>query len=101
MKSITYKDRNFLYEVEAFACGDYGTFNCYETVFYDAIHTVKTRKKWWLFGPIVEYNVYNKLFKLYCNIESPGITDIEIRALLDIEIVLLNRRNEINKGNII
>jgi len=101
MKTLKYKDREFLYEVIEHDCGDYGTFICYETQFYDATPITKTRKKWLLFGPLVEYTIYNKLFRLYCNVEDPGKSKKSIHELLDMQIDLLDRIDEINNGNIV
>jgi len=101
MKTLNYKNRTFLYEIIANDCGDYGTFICYETIFYDATPITKTRKKWLLFGSVIKYTVYNKLFRLYCNIEDPGKSKKSIHELLDKQIELLNRIDEINNGNLI
>ena len=101
MKKLTYKNRKFLYKIKEHDCGDYGAFICYETEFYDAVPIVKTKKKYWLFGPKILYNKYNKLFSLWCNIESPGKTKKQIQKLLDKQIDLLNRIDEINNNKIV
>jgi len=101
MKTLKYKDREFLYKLTEMDCGEYGAFTCYETIFYDKSPITKTRKKWLLFGPLIEYTEYRELFILHCNIESPNKTKKEIRKMLDREIKLLGRIEEINKGNLV
>ena len=65
MKTLKYKDREFLYKLTEMDCGEYGAFTCYETIFYDKSPITKTRKKWLLFGPLIEYTEYRELFKVW------------------------------------
>jgi hypothetical protein len=101
MKTLDYRGFCFLYKIIRTDCGDDGVYNCFETIFYDGETITKTRKKWILFGPIVEYKVYNELFRLYCNIESTQKTRRDVQKILDKQIDLLKRIEEIKNGNII
>lgn len=100
-KELEYKGRKFLYSIEEHDCGDYGAFVCYVTNFYDPNPIIKQKKKWFLFGPLVEYKEYINLFEIDLNIESPHVTKKEIRELLDKQIDLLNRKEEIKKGEFV
>jgi hypothetical protein len=100
MKKLEYKGRTFFYKIESYECGDYGIFNCYETIFYKFIKT-NIIKKYWLFGPDVEHAEYKELFSLTFNVEDNSISKKELRHELDKKVVLLDRYDEIKNGGLI
>ena len=100
MKKLEYKGRTFFYKIESGECGDHGGFSCHETIFHRFVK-VSTRKKYWLFGPDVIYDEYEELFKFDYNIENPTTTKEKLRADLDKQVALLDRYDEIKKGEIV
>jgi hypothetical protein len=100
MKEITIKGRKYLYEINRHS-GDYDTSGWQETIFYNATPITKTRKKYWLWGPIVEYFEYNELFRLHIDIESPELTKNFVTKKVMEKIDLLGRKEEIARGDIL
>lgn len=100
MKKLQYKGYTFHYQVKEYDCGEYGVATCYTTIFYEYLGK-GVKKKYWLWGPEVKYDIHKELFTLQYNIESCGITKIEIRRDLDKEIDLMFRCEEIKKGEIV
>lgn len=101
MKKLSYKGRNFLYEVQTYRCGDYGASDCYETIVYDSEPVIRKRRKYLLFGPVVDVKRCKVLFTLYFNIEDPKYTKEYVEEKLDAELVLLNRLEDIQRGDIV
>lgn len=95
MKEIDFDDRLFLYEITQHECGDY------ETHFYDTEPIISERKKYIFFGPIVQDTSYKELFTLQLNMESDSYTKKEIRAKIQKQVDLLNRRDEIKRGEFV
>ena len=100
-KVITIEGRVYVYEVVSYDCGYYGADTCYYTKFVNPVPKIKTRKKYLLWGPEIEYTEYETLFTINCNIESSDYTKEEITQKIMKEINLLNRAEEIERGEII
>ena len=101
LKTLKIKDSTFLYEIVHYDCGEYGAMTCGETVFYNPRPIVKTRKKYWLWGPEINYTEYEKLFTIASDIESHDLSKKDITKMINKEIALLNRKEEIKRGEII
>lgn len=97
MKSLSINENTFWYEIEVDS-SEYGDY--YTTNFYQGTETVK-RKKYILFGAEIVKTVPKLVFSLYMNIEDPSYTKSDIRALISREIELMNRVEEIERGEII
>jgi hypothetical protein len=100
MKEITIKGRKYLYKVQ-YDIGEDGISSWVETIFYNATPITKTRKKYWLWGPIVEYFEHEELFRVYLDIESPNNTKKYVTQKVMEKIDLLYRHEEIERGEII
>jgi uncharacterized protein (DUF1778 family) len=101
LKTLKIKDLTLLYEIVHYDCGEYGTMICGKTVFYNPRPIIKTRKKYWLCGPEIKYTEYEHLFTIAANIESHDLLKKDITKMLNKEIALLNRKEEIKRGEII
>jgi len=97
MKTLNVNGREFQYEVETYI-GEFGTFE--ETVFYEGFKTY-SRKRYFLFGDIVTISKPKWVFTIHCNIESEGYTKSEIKEKIDKQIQLLERKKQIENGEII
>ena len=97
MKTITVNDREFQYEI-CYHASEYG--ECEWTNFYEGSE-FRSYKKYLFFGPNVVKSIPNKVFHLNLSIEDESYTKSEIRRMLENKIELLNRREEIEKGEII
>lgn len=71
------------------------------TYVYSSIPKISYRKKYLLFGPIVEVKDYEYLFDTSMDIESPYYTKEDIRQKFAYYINLINRKKEIEKGEIL
>ena len=101
MKQIEIQGRTFLYEVNRYS-GDHDSSGYQITHFYKPTPLIKTRKKYLFWGPDVNYLEYERLFSLeYVDIESPKFTkEIITQKIMD-KIAILNRAEEIERGEII
>lgn len=71
------------------------------TYFYQGIKKEKYRK-YFFFGPTMEKDVENFVFRLYgTNIESPYVSKEDLKVMLAKELAIMERRKEIESGNII
>ena len=94
---ITIRGEEFFYRLQS----EVSEFSESEwTEFYKEIK-IKTRKKYFLFGPIVEIEEPIILFKVYFWITSERYTKDELRAKLEKKVELLHRKKEIEKGELI
>lgn len=84
MQKLKYKEHNLLYKVNKFSCCKDGVHYSNETVFYLDEPIIKKRLKYFLFGPIVTYNKYEKLFTLYYDIEDKRISESKLNKDLDL-----------------
>ena len=101
MKQIEIQGRTFLYEVKRYS-GDYDSSGYQITHFYKPTPIIKTRKKYLFWGPEVNYLEYERLLSLeFVDIESPKFTKEQITQKIMREINLLNRAEEIKRGEII
>jgi hypothetical protein len=100
MKQIELQDRTFLYEVLRHS-GDYDSSSWSVTKFYNPTPIIKTRKKYIFWGPEVTHLEYEDLFSMDVDIESEGYTKEEITQKILKEIAKLNRKEEIERGEII
>jgi hypothetical protein len=72
----------------------------YWTNFYEGTE-IKTHKKYWLFGETITKVIPKLVFKLYFNVEDVDRTKRELSAILHRRLELLERANEIAKGELI
>lgn len=101
MEKLNFNGREFLYEIERYDCGDYGVWDCFKTHFYDPKPIIKVRKKYFIFGEKIEVKSYTKLFTLDYSIKSPAKLKEDIRSDIETYVKLLDRKDEINRGDII
>lgn len=95
MKEIKFDDKTFLYKVTLWDDGE-------QTAFYYPKPIKKLKNKYIFFGPKVEIICYEEAFILYgTNIESEVYSKKDIREIINVELKLLNRKEEIKRGEII
>ena len=70
------------------------------TEFYIGTRII-TRRKYYICGPIITYEIPNKVFELNFSIEDEYYTKKEIRYKIERKLELLNRKAEIERGEII
>lgn len=97
MKELTIEGRTFQYKVTYFT-SEYSDY--YVTEFFEGTCTIM-RKKYLFFGEEVEKKIPNFSFNLYVNIEDERYTKREIREMIMKKIELLNRKEEIKRGEIV
>ncbi len=100
MKKITIKGREYLYEINRYS-GDHDVSGWEETIFYNSTPIIKTKKKYLLWGPTIEYFEFDEIFKLSIDIESPEFTKKFVTSKVMEKIDLLNRKEEIARGEIL
>lgn len=72
----------------------------YTTLFYTELKT-KLVKKYIFFGPLIEVPDYEVAFELDVDIDSIRITKQELRKMIEKEMALLERADEIKRGEYI
>lgn len=97
MKTLNVNGREFQYEIEIYQ-GEFGLYE--ETLFYEGVETY-TRKKYFLFGDVITITKPKWVFTLPLDIESEYYTKAEIRGMIEKKLELLNRKEEIENGQII
>ena len=97
MKKLNVNGREFQYEVKTYM-GEYGMYH--ETLFYEGYETY-TRKKYYLFGDVITITQPKWVFTLYLDIESERHTKSEIRTMIEKKVELLERKKQIENGEII
>lgn len=97
MKTLIVNGREFQYEVQTYM-GEYGMYH--ETFFYEGYETY-TRKKYYLFGDVITITQPKWVFNLFLDIESERYTKTEIRTMIEKKIELLERKKQIENGEII
>jgi|TARA_R110000851_G_scaffold47424_2_gene115159 hypothetical protein len=99
MKELEINGRTLYYKLKSFDCGEYGVSRCYETHFF--LKPTEKATKYWFWGPIIDIESWDPVFKFNYSIESVKKTKEDIRKAIEKELVLLDRDEEIKKGNII
>lgn len=97
MKTIEINGRKIQYEV-LYDVSEYG--DTYETVFYEGTQIV-SKKKYLLFGETITKEVPREIFRLYFNIEDEGRTKSETRTIIERRLELLDRKAQIERGEIV
>lgn len=97
MKTINVNNREFQYEL-FYSSSEYGINEW--TEFYEG-YLNETYRKYLLFGPILIRKIPIKVFQLDLCIEDESYTKAEIRRMIEKKIELLNRKQEIKRGEII
>jgi hypothetical protein len=97
MKELAIDGRVFQYRV-LHCISEYSDYDI--TEFFQGFITIK-RKKYWIFGEEIEKKIPKFSFNLYVNIEDESYTKKEIREMIQKKIELLNRKEEIKRGEII
>ena len=97
MKSITINGRTFQYQIYA----DYDQFgDNVSTCFYDGTEIIK-HKKYWFFGEVISKEEPKIVFELPFSIEDHSMTKEQVRSHIERAVTLLNRREQIQRGEII
>ena len=97
MKKVNVKGRELKYIVQN-QCSEYGDY--YWTEFYEETYT-KTYKKYWLFGPTLTKEEPIVLFQLSLNVEDEYYTKSDIRSRILRQLELLDRKEQIKRGELI
>jgi len=97
MKTITISGREFQYQIFWYD-GEYGDYA--QTIFYQGTE-IENKRKFWLFGPIITVEVPIEVFKFDGSIESVNFTKDELRKKLEKKVKLLDRQEEIDRGELI
>lgn len=99
MKSITIAGRTFQYETLWVTYGeDIGSDPV--TIFYEGTKIV-TYRKWWIFGPKLEKEVPREVFRIYADSNDIDLSKSWWFSRISNKVELLNRREEIEKGELI
>jgi hypothetical protein len=99
MKTIEVQGRTLQYETLWVRYGeDYGSDPV--TVFYEGTQTV-SRKRWLLFGPTIESQQPKEVFRIYADTENLDLSKSWWRKQITLKLELLNRKEEIEKGELI
>lgn len=94
LKKIIYQDKIYLYEISN-SFFDGGTY------VYDSTPIEYTERKYVFFGPRVVKTKYEFLFYLHTNIEAACYTKRDIENKFISELNFLERKKEIENGNIL
>ncbi len=97
MKTLTINNRTFEYET-FYDVSEYGTHEY--TEFYQGTIT-KTRKMFWFFGPEIIEVKPRLVFTIYSDIENKSYTKKQVRSWIEYQVELLDREEEIKRGEII
>lgn len=97
MKEIELMGHTFKYYTN-FDCSEHGEI--YETCFYKETR-IQKRKKWLLFGELIETEVPIVLFSIYADSNSVLIPKSWWRNEIEKKIELLYRKDEIKNGELI
>lgn len=99
MNSIIIQGRTLQYET---LWVSYGEDICSSpvTIFYDGVKKV-TYKKWGFFGPILERDEPREVFRIYADTENAELSKSWWRTRIENGIDLLDRKEEIEKGELI
>lgn len=93
--AIEIDGRHLRYQLEIDA------FDYESTLFYERTRRVSRRKYLGLFGPAVETEEPVPLFRIYRDVTSPSLTKKEVREMIREQLELLDRRAEVERGELI
>lgn len=96
---ITINGRTFTYEV--FDCSsEWG--DVYETCFYEGTETIMVRTGFLgLFGPKKQVEQPKKVFTINWDANDPSITKSEWKKIIEHKIELLDRKEQLERGELI
>jgi hypothetical protein len=94
MKKLTYNHIELEYEIIYDSSGDG------ETRFYKGTET-STYKKYWLFGKVITVTEPKYVFTIRQDIEFYGYSKEKIREWIGHHILIMKRKEEISRGEII
>ena len=97
MKTLTINNRKLKYRCW-YGESEYGVHE--GTEFYQGTIT-KTHKKFWFFGPEIIKVKPKLVFTIYRDIEHKSYTKKQVREWIQHEVDLLDREDEIRRGEII
>lgn len=97
MKTLTINNRTLQYTL-CYHTSEYGHSEW--TEFYEGTIT-ETHKKYWLFGKEITTTKPKKVFTIWRNIESKDYTKKQVRDWIERQVELLDREDEIRRGEII
>ena len=97
VKTLTINDRTFQYQIFEEST-EWGTYQY--TEFYDGTTTV-TSKKYWLFGEKITKTIPKLVFTIWNDIEDNTYTKKQVRSWIEHQVELLDREEEIKRGEII
>ena len=97
MKTLTINNRKLEYKL-FWHSSEYGESEW--TEFYEGTIT-ETHKKYWLFGKEITTIKPKKVFTIWNNIESKNYTKKKVRDWIEYQVELLDREDEIRRGEII
>jgi len=98
LKRIVFENKVLYYEV-MYDASEWGNYEW--TEFYETNNKTKIVKKWWLWGPLIEVPNNKQVFQIHYDIESCDYTKKQVQRSLKREMALLNRCEEIKKGEIV
>jgi hypothetical protein len=96
MKTIKINDRVLQYEV---FCYSHGYSDSYYTEFYEGTEIIR-KKKYLLFGPIVEEEIPKNVFTIFEDANNESLTKGWWRDRILHELELLTRREELERGEL-
>jgi hypothetical protein len=96
-KELIVNGRALLYRVSTYV-GEYGMSEY--TEFYEGFEEI-TRKKYYLFGPVITITKPKFAFRLPYSIESDKYSKTSVRRNIESYVELLGRKAEIERGEII
>lgn len=94
LKKIIYQDKTYLYEI-SYSFLESGTY------VYDSTPIEYTERKYVFFGPRVVKTKYEFLFYLSIIIEAACYTKSDIESRFRSELKFIERKKEIENGNIL
>ena len=97
MRELLVNGRAFMYRISTYD----GEYNISEyTEFYEGFEEI-TRKKYYIFGPVVTISMPKFAFRLPYSIESDKYSKTSVRRNIESYVELLDRKAEIARGEII
>lgn len=97
IKSLVVKNTTLYYELN-YVDNHYDT--TYYTRFYLELKTKKVRK-YWLWGELVDVPDNKEIFRVWFDIEKPTHTKEELRIILERQLELYYRPEEIKRGELL